>query len=286
MNINDIIIGDCFSKINCIDDDTIDLIVTSPPYADIKTYGKKGNIYHPDNYNEWILPLFHEMHRVLKSTGSIIFNIGDKAMNKKRHTFALDLPGKVIRETDLKFYDRYFWHKHTIPNCNKKRLNNFTEFIYHFVKDENGIKFNMDDVREPYSKSSIKRFGSSFSLYEENENGEKEIYRKKNAKVNPKGKIPSGMFTFSTNNKTRGNKHPAPFSLDLPMWFIKAFTDENDLVLDPFMGSGTTAEAAIKMNRYWIGIEKNTAYIPMIKERINKPEYQLFNKKYVMPFTK
>jgi site-specific DNA-methyltransferase (adenine-specific) len=284
MIVNNIMVGDCFNQIKYIKDNTIDLIVTSPPYADIKSYGKKGNVFHPDNYNEWILPLFHEMYRVLKSTGSIIFNIGDKAMKKKRHTFALDLPGKVIRETDLRFYDRYFWHKKTLPNSNQKRLNNFTEFIYHFVKDETDIKFNMDDVREDYSEASKKRFKTPINLYKEINTGEKEIYRKKLVKINPKGKIPDGMFTFSTNSNTKGNKHPAPFSLELPSWFIKALTDKDDIVLDPFMGSGTTAEAAILMNRYWIGIEQNEVYISMIKERINKPAYHLFNKKYLTSF--
>ena len=107
----------------------------------------------------------------------------------------------------------------------------------------------MDDVREEYKEISVKRYKSKMNFYKTNKDGIKERVAQKKRSLNPKGKTPEGLFKFPNNSKTRGNKHPAPFSLDLPLWFIKALTDENDIVLDPFMGSGTTAEAANDMNR-------------------------------------
>jgi DNA modification methylase len=274
MELNKYYSGSCFELIKKLPDNFIDLIVTSPPYADIKSYGKKVNVLHPENYNNWLLPLLLESYRVLKPSGSFILNVGDRVVKKHRHTYALDLPGRVVRETRLSFYDRYFWYKTGIPNGSNKRVNNFIEYIYHFVKDVNKIKWDMDRVREEYAEISIKRMKSKMNVYKTKENGEKILSHQKKGKLNPKGKTPDCLFMFPNNSKMKGNKHPAPFSIDLPIWFIKALTDENDIVLDPFMGSGTTAEACIKLKRNFIGFELNDFYI---KESIKRTD-NLINK--------
>lgn len=271
---NKIIQGSCFDLIKQLPEKSIDLIVTSPPYADTKKYGKDVNVLHPDNYNDWILPLIIDSYRVLKDTGSFILNVNDRIVNKKRHIYALELPVRVTKESKLKLYDRYFWNKPGIPNGSKKRLNNFTEFIYHFVKNENKMKFNMDSVREEYKEISKKRYNNKLNFYQTNDNGEKVLSHQKTRALNEKGKTPEGLFKFPNNSNTKGNKHPAPFSKDLPTWFIRALTDENDVVLDPFMGSGTTAESAIKLNRQWIGFELNTEYVKMTEDRTKN--YSIF----------
>ena len=270
MELNKVYQGNCFDEIKNIGDNTIDLIVTSPPYADIKSYGGGVNVMHPDNYVNWILPLFHEMYRVLKPSGSIIFNIGDKTHKKEKHLFVFDLVCRVVRETSLQYYDRYIWHCPRIPNGSKKRLNNFTEWIFHFTKDKDKLKFNMDDVREPYKTSSINRYKSKMNDYEILADGTKVLKKQTIKSLNPKGKTPDGLMMFPNNSNSKGNKHPAPFSIDLPLWFIKALTDEGDVVLDPFMGSGTTAKASVDMKRNWIGFELNPVYVDMINERVDE----------------
>ena len=85
MKTNKIYLGDCIELSKTIPDDFLDLVVTSPPYADTLTYGKEIPIFHPDNYAEWILPLFKEIYRGMKSTGSFIFNINDKATTAPAH---------------------------------------------------------------------------------------------------------------------------------------------------------------------------------------------------------
>jgi len=260
--------GDCFELIKKLPNNSIDLIITSPPYADIKSYGKKVNVLHPDKYNDWLIPLMIQSYRVLKPSGSFIINIGDRVLKKHRHIYVLEFPIRVIKETSLSLYDRYLWHKPGIPNGSKKRLNNFIEFIYHFVKDVNKTKWNMDSVREKYKDISVKRYNSKMNFYETKEDGTKVRVAQKMRKLNPNGKTPDGLFNFPNNSKMKGSKHPAPFHPDLPEWFIKALTDENDVVLDPFMGSGSTAVAAIKTNRNWIGFELNTVYIKEANKRI------------------
>jgi site-specific DNA-methyltransferase (adenine-specific) len=153
-------------------------------------------------------------------------------------------------------------------------MNNFTEWIFHFTKDKNKIKFNMDAVRSPYKESSLKRVKSKMNDYEVLEDGTKVLKQQTIKSLNPKGKTPDGLLKFPNNSNSRGNKHPAPFSVDLPKWFIKALTDEGDVVLDPFMGSGTTAVASIELKRKWVGFELSPIYIDMINIRVddNQPD--------------
>ncbi len=277
MDFNKIYQGDSFELIKQLPNNSIDLIVTSPPYCDIKSYGKKVNILHPDNYVEWILPLFNEMYRVIKPSGSIIFNIGDKTLNKEKHIFIFDMICRIKRETELQYYDRYIWYCPRIPNGSKKRLNNFTEWIFHFTKDKNQIKFNMDDIRKPYKEISIKRYKNNMIDYEVLSDGTKVIKKSSLKSLNPKGKTPDGLLKFPNNSKTKGNKHPAPFSIDLPKWFIIALTNKNDIVFDPFIGSGTTAVACIETDRNYIGFELNPTYIDMSENRISKIGCKTFN---------
>jgi len=270
METNKIYNGDCFDLIKELPDNFIDMVLTSPPYADIKSYGDDINVLHPDNYVDWILPLFDEFYRVLKPTGSIIFNIGDKIYNKERHIYVFDLICRISRETQLQYYDRYFWYSQRLPNGSRKRLNNFIEYIFHFTKNKNDMIFNMDDVREPYKDISVKRYNNLMNDYEILPDGTKILKKQSIKTLNPKGKTPDGLFTFPSNSKERGNKHPAPFSIDLPLWFIKALTNVNDIVLDPFMGSGTTARACAKLNRRYIGFELNDEYIKISDELMLK----------------
>lgn len=269
-DLNNIYEGNCFDLIKQLPDNSIDLVVTSPPYADVKSYGKKINVLHPDHYNDWILPLHEEIWRVLKPTGSYILNINDCLIKKQRHVFCLELPIRTIRETKLKLYDNYIWHKVKgyFPNAGSggNRLNNLTEYLYHFVKDEKQVKWRMDNIREPYKLNYGDRFGAK--QYSADDKGKRISVKHKSGKVNPKGKIPDDVFEFPTSAEIRGNKHPAPFHPEIPKKFILAFTDEGDVVLDPFMGSGSTAIAATELKRDWIGFELNPEYIKLAWERI------------------
>lgn len=263
--------ADVFKKIKDLNNNSIDLIVTSPPYADTKSYGKNIKVLHPDNYVDWIMPLFPEMYRIIKPTGSIIFNIDDKCVNKLRHIFVFDLIVRLKNETDVKLYDYYIWSKQScLPNGNEKRLNHRTEWIFHFVKDQNKVKWNMDNVREPYNENSIKRSKRQQKNYYIDDLGKRKgFYISQHRKLNKKGKVPFNVFKFPKNNELN-IEHPAVFHLDLPRWYIKALTDEGDIVLDPFMGSGTTGIACYKEKRKFIGIEKNPIYVKIAKDRIDK----------------
>ena len=254
--LNKITLGDCFNILKQIENSTVDLALTSPPYANLRNYGCDIPVFHPDDYVDWILPLFDQIYRVLKPTGSFILNINDRVVKRKRHPYVYDLISRATRETSLRLYDVYFWFKKTaMPNGNQRRLNNVTEYLIHFCKDEKLVKWNMDAVREPYDENTINRCQypvGSFNL-EVDKKGLPKDRKWKIVQLNQKGKVPSNVFRFPTAAAVRGKNHPAVFHLDLPSWFIKALTDEGDLVLDPFVGSGTTCLAAklLKPQIHW-----------------------------------
>lgn len=275
MEVNKIVLGDSLQSMKELPNNYVDLVVTSPPYEKAKFYGKKVNIYHPDNYVEWFLPYFREIHRVLKSSGSFILNINDFCIDKVRHPYIYHLVSKSQlepKQTRLSFYDRYYWVKdNPLPSGNDKRFNSSTEYIFHFCKDPSKIKFRMDNVRIPYADSTLesadKKGGEITYSGATTVNDDGVITKRKTVtrKLNPIGKIPNNIFNFP---KPCGEKHPAPYHVELPAFFINALTDEGDLVIDPFFGSGTTGLAAMRLKRNWIGFEINPSYIEIAESKL------------------
>ena len=267
-----IIEGDCFELIKTLPDNSVDLVITSPPYADIVNYGKDISIKKSNEYCDWLLPLFNEIHRVLKPSGSFILNINDNCSNGLRNPFIYELIYRSQKETKLKFYDTYIWHKmNGIPNGANKRFRNNTEFIFHFVKNQKELKFYMDRVMEEPADGSKSRYKYDMT------NGQGEVIDGVRVKVKRDRKIetekvrPDNVFRFKTAGTERDNtiKHPAPFNKELPKYFIKLLTDENDLVLDIFGGIATTNIASKELNRQHISYELNPKYVEFGNKRIN-----------------
>jgi ParB/RepB/Spo0J family partition protein len=276
--LNTIVHGDAFEVIKTIEDESVDLWITSPPYAAVKSYGEDVKIVSPDEYVDWILPLMEQIHRTLKRTGSLILNMNDCVVNKQRHPFVHELIFRSTKETHLKLYDTYFWiKKGTLPTGNEKRLNNWTEYLIHFTKDESAVKWNMDAVREPYDANTISRCKYPVNTFnmEVDEKGRPKQRGRRIISLNPKGKRPSNVFSFPTAAAVRDKKHPAAFHIDLPSWFIKALTDEGDVVADVFAGSGTTCLAAKTLNRKFIGIELNPEYQKCAQEKVRKVAFAI-----------
>lgn len=267
-------LGDCMILAKKLPNNSVDLIVTSPPYADTVSYGKNVETFNPEIYVDWFLPLFREARRFLKESGSFILNINDKATNGERSVYVYDLVTRIVKETGLKLFDRYIWFKKSaLPMPGEKRLNDRIEYIFHFIKDSKKFKTNTDEVRVPYKEISLKRFKSKVHGNDiVKSDGTTELSQRGSSKAHPKGAKPITVFRFNTGSALRGIKHPAPFHPDLPEWFIRWLTDEGDIVLDPFMGGGTVAEVAKKLKRNYVGFEINPLYIKMTEERLNKSD--------------
>jgi len=272
LNTNKIYYNDSFELIKQIDNNSIDLIVTSPPYANTTSYGKDINTYHPKDYNDWIMPLIIDIGDKLKDTGSFILNINDKIQKGYRSIYVFDLVVRIVNETKLNLYDRYIWFKKSgLPTGGNKRLNDKIEYIFHFTKTKDHKAFT-DRIRIPYSDESIKRMKKEIMSNKIINNNGITSNNKKMLKPNDLGKKPDGVFRFNTAGVLKGKsagKHPATYHYDLPYFFIKWLTNENDIVLDPFLGTGTTAQVSKKLNRKYIGFELNRSYEEIINLKLN-----------------
>ena len=285
----DIRTGDCFELIKDLSDNSVDLVITSPPYADIVNYGKDISIKKPNEYCDWLLPLFNEIYRVLKPSGSFILNINDNCSKGLRNPFIYELIYRSQKETNLKFYDTYIWHKmNGIPNGSAKRFRNNTEFIFHFVKNQKELKFHMDRVLQEPNPSYSTRFkndtpqghgevidGKRIKYLTGSTNKTKEGYVLPETERTLPDKVrPDNVFRFSTAGASRDNtiKHPAPFHKDLPTYFINLLTDEGDVILDVFSGIGTTGLGC--ENRDYIGFELNEKYAEFSKKRLMGEELE------------
>lgn len=257
---------DCLEGMRMMDEKSVDLIITSPPYSNMKSYIDFKGI-HPDDYVDWFMPIIKESFRILKPSGSFILNINDKVENGFRHPYVYDLISEVHKQTEFKMYDRLFWNKKKfIPN--PYRFGDKIEYIFWFVKNKK-FKFYMDEMRVEYNERSINRMKyklkSRYARTEENQIDSKY----KEWSPNQKGALPSTLVDISSEAKRVSNKHVAVFPEALVEYFIKGTTDIGDLVLDPFMGSGTTGVVCKKLNRNWLGFEISKEYIEEANLRID-----------------
>lgn len=267
-------------------DNSVNLVMTSPPYAEArkKTYGG----IHPDKYVEWFKPIAKEIYRILAPDGSFILNIGDNTVDGETHLYTFELPIMLKRECGFKFIDPLIWHKkNPAPGKFKNRFKDGWEFCFHFTKTLD-IKFKAKEVATPTKPESIARdkreknetqtksgTGSGFTKKGRRERNNNSGVGTVDANFTElEMALPSNVLHYSGETTNVG--HPAAYPTDIPAFFIKAFTDEGDLVYDPFMGSGTTAEVALRLNRKFIGSELDKGYIKVANDRISEHLNNLF----------
>ena len=267
--INSIICGDCEDVLIGFPENAIDLIVTSPPYADSRknTYGG----IHPDKYVEWFLPKVAEFLRVLKPQGTFILNIKEKAINGERHTYVIELILEM-RKMGWLWTEEFVWHKRNCyPGKWPNRFRDAWERCLQFNKSKK-FKMYQESVMVPigdWSQSRLKnlsdtdrkrdesRVGSGFGKKIENWLGKDKVY-------------PTNVLHLATECGNRN--HSATFPKSLPEWFIRLFTKKGDIVLDPFLGSGTTAIVANELGRNYIGIDINKEFCKLASESLKLGE--------------
>jgi len=261
-----IICGDCEQVLKTFPDNCIDLIVTSPPYADQrkKTYGGIS----PDQYVDWFLPKSREFLRVLKPEGTFILNIKERVVDGERHTFVLELILE-LRKQGWFWTEEYIWNKkNCYPGKWPNRFRDSWERCLQFNKTKK-FKMYQDAVRVPvgdWSKTRLKNLNQTDLTRDESKT--RSGFGKKIANWVGRDLVyPTNVLSISTECGYK--QHSAPFPVALPDWFIRLFTENADVVLDPFMGSGTTAVASRKNNRHFIGIDTQPEYCKLAKERVD-----------------
>ena len=245
--------GDCLDVLAEMPGDSVDLIVTSPPYADARqrTYGG----IKPGDYVDWFALRAAEMLRVLKPTGSLVLNIKERAADGERHTYVLDLILHLKRETGFRWVEEYIWHKTTAaPGKWKYRFRDAWERVLHFAKTRD-VKMNQETVMVPtgdWTKSRLRNMSRNDRSRQESATRSGVGRRISAWEARPLA-YPTNVLHGSPVAHNTG--HSAPFPEWLPEFFIKLFTDPGDLVVDPFAGSGTTARVAMRLGRRAVGIE-------------------------------
>jgi len=273
-----IFLGDSREVLKSIPDNSVDLIFTSPPYADQRksTYGG----IKPDQYVNWFLPISKELFRVLKPDGTFVLNIKEKVVNGERSTYVLELILEMRKQGWL-WTEEFIWHKkNSFPGKWPNRFRDSWERLLQFNKQK---KFNMyqEAVMVPigdWAKTRLKNLSETDKIRDNSKVGSG-FGKKVSNWLNRDKAYPTNVLHLATecNNK----KHSAAFPENLPEWFIKLFTQEGDIVLDPFMGSGTTNFVALRMGRKSIGIEIKPEYFEMVNEIIVKQGALLFEPKIV-----
>lgn len=264
--------GDCLQILHDQPVDSIDLIVTSPPYADSRkqTYGG----IQPDEYVKWFIPRAEQFLRVLKPTGSFILNIKERVVDGERHTYVIELI-LALRQQGWLWTEEYIWHKkNSYPGKWPNRFRDAWERCLHFTKSKR-FKMNQDAVMVPmgdWANTRLKALGKNDVTRFDSQVGSG--FGKNIANwLDRTMAYPSNVLHLATET---GNKnHSAVFPYSLPAWFIKLFTDNGDYVLDPFAGSGTTLLAARDLGRHSLGIEILPEYCALARERLDSPKLLL-----------
>jgi DNA modification methylase len=270
--INSIFHGDCAEILKQIPADSIDLIFTSPPYADQRknTYGG----IDPDQYVEWFMPRSEQFLRVLKPSGTFILNIKERVVDGERHPYVLELI-LAMRKQGWLWTEEFIWHKkNSYPGKWPNRFRDNWERLIQFNKSRkfqmfqeavmvpvgNWAKDRLSNLSTTDRTRDNSKVGSGFGKNVSNWVGRDMVY-------------PTNVIHMSTECSNKN--HSAVFPVELPTWFIKLFTQAGDTVLDPFIGSGTTALAAIQQGRNYVGIDTNEEFVELSRNRISDIQISL-----------
>ncbi|MCL2888486.1 MAG: site-specific DNA-methyltransferase [Elusimicrobia bacterium] len=241
--------GDCRKLIKKVPDSSVRLVVTSPPYNIGKPYGKYLDTIPLDEWKKLIKDITKEIYRVLKPDGSFFLNLSPIPYGEDREILPLPFIGyQIMKEENFKIRNIITWTFNNMQNCTN-RLSGRYENIVWGVKDIKNYVFNLDKIRIPYITQNDKRLAGG------------------------KGRNPTDVWYFNrVNNMTKKSlnlKHPTIYPLDMIERIITMSSDKGDTVLDPFLGSGTTCLAALKLGRKSIGFEMDSSYKKEIIKRLN-----------------
>ena len=296
---NIIHIGDNLFHLTNIPDNSVDMCVTSPPYYNLRDYKNSGQIGAENTVKDFVENLckvFDEIHRILKPTGSCWVNIGD-TYDKKR---LLQVPSRFeIAMCDRGWHLRneIIWSKpNPQPISSKDRFWGNHEKFFWFVKDVKKYYFNRDAILVPQAEISIRRMFSKNNMSKRKDfnatskegfaissNSQDKHYARMREEMGidkefnyeeliKSGKCPTRpeFDTWNVPSVTYKGAHFAVYPPELIEKPILSCCPEQGIVIDPFMGSGTTGEVAKLNNRRYIGLELNPEYAILANERISK----------------
>ena len=300
MEVNKIYCGDALDILKTLPNESIDMVITSPPYYGLRDYGVEGQLGLEKTFQEYLdnlILIFNEVKRVLKAEGTCWVNLGDSYSGSNikyqgQKPGKTNLPNKSLLQIPSRFAimmvdngwilrNEIIWHK---PNCMPSSVNDrFTvdyEKLFFFTKNK---KYYFEQQKELMKTTDIKPSrGSKGVIGQDNLGLRKQDligrndYTGFNDRYNPPNDLMRNKRSvWSINTKPLKETHFATFPEELIETPIKAGCPENGVVLDVFMGSGTTGMVAKRLNRNYIGIDLKEDYCKLARKRINKVYYQM-----------
>ena len=236
-----------------------DLVLTSPPYVDQRTYS--GGF--PLSKEEWLPWLYVILELSLKAAPSALFNLGDRRRDGCREWDAADF-ATFAKKCGIPLWERFLWVKYPFgPNGAESQPDDPLEFVLWFGAPD----FDPAAVRRPYANSTITRYSLAPSIRWEADGSRKQ---KAQQSAHPDGARPTTLIVFPCLPTEEYLGHPAQFPIALPTWFVSAGTRPGQIVIDPFMGSGTALRAAKDLGRRAIGIEIEEKYCEIAAKRLSQ----------------
>lgn len=233
---------DCIEGMRMIPDNSVDLVVTSPPYNIGKSYEKRQPI---DAYIEWSNTYLKEIFRVLKPGGNLMLQVGQYVDDNTNNVPLTYLLFQTLVDIGFKLRQEIIWYfRGGMPA--KKKLTGQNEKVMWLYKGDDTPYFDLDSIR-------VKEW---------------QAFDKRN---NPNGKNPTDVWEFNrvTGNSKEKTSHPCQFPVVMIDRIVKGWSPINGIVLDTFMGSGTTAVACVNTNRNFIGFETEREYIEIANKRLD-----------------
>lgn len=241
--------GNCMDLLKQIPNESVQLVITSPPYNIGKEYEKRQKLQSYLNFQEQVIK---ECYRILKPNGSICWQIGNYVDNGS--IIPLDIViYPIFEKLGMKMRNRIIWHFGHGLHASKRFSGRYESVIW-FTKSDD-YYFNLDPIRIPQKYPSKKYFKGN---------------KKGQLSCNPLGKNPSDIWDIPNvkSNHVEKTEHPCQFPVALIERFVLSMSQENDLVFDPFIGVGTTAIAALLHNRKSAGADIEKKYLDIAKKRI------------------
>ena len=261
MELNKIYNIDCLQGLKLLEDNSIDLTVTSPPYDDLRNY--KGYSFDFEN-------IAKELYRVTKTGGILVWIVGD-ATSKGSESGTSFRQALYFKECGFNLHDTMIYEKNSSSFPAARTSKRYTQiFEYMFVFSKGKIRNDISLLCDKPNKWAGHTNWGNNTQYDKDGN----LKQTNNIKPVPEFSLRNNIWKYSVgfNDKTG---HPAVFPEKLAEDHILSWSNENDVVLDPFMGSGTTAKMSILNNRNYIGFEISEEYCYMAEERLHKYEKSL-----------
>lgn len=261
-----LVIADCLSILSQMPDESLDLVVTSPPYDGQPKYGN-GERYERDWYEGFFLKVTAEVLRTLKPHGSFVLNYRSKRHGDERGTLQYELVFR-LREQGFLFCEDFIWGKPSPPPGRFNRfLKDAVEYCFQFAKTPKWQFFpehSLTPARwDAKDRERRKKLAHNYvRVNEPSGQGRKRV------QAGPDMVRPSTLLRLEPDFTPNPTGHPARFPLQLPTFFIKLMTRPGQLVFDPFAGTGTTAVAAELLGRRWLVTEIDERYAGILPRRL------------------